>query len=68
MAADVTCVKYALINDKSISEINLFDHSPLLLSINFASPLSDVKSSKAIGLSRHLCVAWKKTANDDIVK
>ena len=51
LATDNTCVKYALGDDMSISEINLSDHNPLLLSINFASPLSDqdIKSSKAKG-------------------
>ena len=52
LATNVTYVKYALVDDMSISEINLPDRSPLLLSVNFAVFLFDldIKSSKVLGL------------------
>ena len=57
LATDTTCVKYALLDDHDISEVNLSDHCPVLLQVNFATG-PDVNESVHRPL-HHSSMAWK---------
>ena len=66
LVSDTACAQYALIDNYDISEVNLSDHSPLLLNINFAS-YGLHKINMFSGSSRScLRAAWNKATDDNI--